>query len=121
MFKRGTVVEECRRKGKRVYACFIDIEKAFDRVNRKKLWDRLKRLGMNDRERETIERYYVGNEIKLKIGQTESKWVKNNVGVRQGCTMSPVLFNVFIEELLERLIDHHALSIIAQLRSQNCS
>jgi hypothetical protein len=92
-----------KKKNSSVYICFIDIEKAFDRVNRDKLWQRMRRIGVDDRLRETIMKFYNKNKIKLTMNGIESDWIENNVGVRQGCTMSPVIFNIFLEELLMRL------------------
>jgi hypothetical protein len=44
--------------------CFIDIEKAFDRVSREKLWERMRTIGVDDRLRETIMNFYKKKKIK---------------------------------------------------------
>ena len=61
------IVEVCRKKKKTLYVCFLDIEKAFDRVNREKLWKRLQTLGMEDRLREMVQGYYAKKLIKLNL------------------------------------------------------
>jgi hypothetical protein len=81
----------------------LDIEKAFDRIDRQKLWERLRKMEVNDHLAEAIRGMYRDNKIKLNLEGAETQWIENNVGVRQGCSMSPILFNFFVEELFNQL------------------
>lgn len=97
------ILDDGRQKGKPTYMAFLDIEKAFDKISRSKLWERLEVLNVDEHLKDIIKCYYENTEIKLTLQGIETGWIKNNIGVRQGCTMSPILFNLFIEELLSRL------------------
>ena len=77
--------------------CFIDLQKAFDRVNWTKLMRILKGNGIDWRERRLISNLYVVQSVKVQINRGETRSVKNGRGVRQGCCLSPILFNLYSE------------------------
>ena len=52
---------------------------------------------------QVIRKLYEDNEVKFTIGDVSTGWLKNNIGVRQGCVISPTLFNIYVEELLARI------------------
>ena len=64
--------------------CFIDWQKAFDRVDWIKLLEMLKHIGVNWRERRLIRNLYMGQRVKLRVNQGETDNVKIGRGVRQG-------------------------------------
>ena len=73
--------------------CFIDRQKAFDRVNWTKLMHILNRIGINWRERRLISKFYIEQKVKVRLDQGETRSVQFERGVRQGCCLSPILFN----------------------------
>ncbi|XP_043477868.1 uncharacterized protein LOC122508520 [Leptopilina heterotoma] len=94
-----------RRKGGKLYTCFVDFKKAFDRVNRKKLWKKMEDMGIKGKFLEVTKEIYrtTWNGI-LIDGEVTGKFETNN-GVRQGCPLSPILFNIFINDLEETLTE----------------
>lgn len=82
-----------------VCACFIDWQKAFDRVNWIKLMNILKEIGINWRDRRLIRNLYLGQRIKVRLKHGETSRVEIGRGVRQGCCLSPSLFNLYGEWL----------------------
>jgi hypothetical protein len=84
---------------KKTYVAFIDLEKAFDRVDWDKLLACLERIGLDWKERRLIRNLYIEQEAIIKMNEKE---IKSNIrrGVRQGCILSPLLFNIYIEEAL---------------------
>ena len=68
-------------------------EKAYDRVDRKKLFEMLRAYGIHE-----IERVYNGNMVKFEFGNLVTGWCKSESGVNQGCPLSPFLFNLYIRE-----------------------
>jgi len=79
--------------------CFIDWQKAFDRVNWTKLMQILKETGIDWCERKWINNLYMAQSVKVRLNQGETRIVKTGRGVRQGCCLSPILFNLYNEYL----------------------
>jgi hypothetical protein len=97
--------ERSLQYGKDVFVCFVDYEKAFDRVDWVKLMDVLKKIGVDWRDRRLITNLYMGQEIKIRIDGEDSQPGKLGRGVRQGCPLSPLLFNIYIEEVIKSAMD----------------
>ena len=81
----------------------MDIEKAYDRVNRQVLCKVLKKFGMSEKVVRIIESMYVNTKARYTLGDIETEWVLSNRGVRQGCILSPVLFAMYTEEFAVRV------------------
>ena len=87
-----------------VCVSFIDWQKAFDRVNWTKLMDMLKEIGIDWRDRRLISNLYMEQNVKIQINQCETNSVKIGRGVRQGCCLSPSLFNLYGEFLAKEAL-----------------
>ena len=90
------------RKNKRIleksiYLCFIDYTKAFDCVDHNKLWKILKEMGIPDHLTCLFRNLYAGQEATLRTGHGTTDWFQIGKGVRQGCILSPCLFNSYAE------------------------
>lgn len=73
---------------------FIDFEKAFDRVDRNILWKIMKERGYPQQLIKTIRCFYQETNIAKKSNFKLSQKMYVNQGVRQGCSLSPTLFNI---------------------------
>jgi hypothetical protein len=100
-----SIGERYNEKGKNVHVCFIDLEKAFDRVDWEKLLEILKRKGIDWKDRRLIRNLYLKQEITVKVGSSESEKCIIGRGVRQGCCLSPTLFNIYLEEIIRECVD----------------
>src|SRR5574341_684752 len=76
---------------KNIYFCFID--KAFDCVDHNKLWKILKEMGIPDHLICLLRNLYAGQEATVRTGHGTTDWFQIGKGVRQGCILSPCLFN----------------------------
>jgi len=82
--------------------CFIDWKQAFDRVNWTKLMYILKGTGIDWRERRLISNLYMAQCVRVRLNRGETRSVKIGRGVRQGCCLSPILFNLYTANTLPR-------------------
>jgi len=93
-------IEKKIRKDKPTYITFVDIEKAFDNVNWTVMLKILKRAGVDYTERRLLYKLYQKETAVIRIGKTkEEACIKR--GVRQGCTLSPSIFNAYIREAID--------------------
>ena len=74
--------------------CFIDYTKAFDCVDHNKLWKILQEMGRPDHLICLLRNLYAGQEATVKTGHGTTDWFQTGKGVRQGCILSPCLFNL---------------------------
>ena len=75
------------------YMAFLDLEKAFDRVPRNKMWRVLRRYGIPKKLLKAIKALYSTCDSKVQDG----KWFKVGCGVRQGSALSPLLFIIYMD------------------------
>ena len=82
-----------------IYFCFIDYAKAFDCVDHK-LWKILKEMGISDHLTCLLRNLYAGQEATVRTGHGKTDWFQIGKGVRQGCILSPCLFNFYAEYIM---------------------
>ena len=97
------MTDRLRKEGKKCYIAFLDIEKAYDRVNRELMWKISKRVGFKDDLRNIIKSLYIDTKARYRLEEIQTDWVESKRGVRQGCILSPMLFAIFMEELTQRI------------------
>ena len=85
---------------KNIYFCFIDYANAFDCVDHNKLWKILKEMGIPDHLICLLRNLYAGQEARVRTGHGTTDWFQIGKGVRQGCILSPCLFNFFAEYVM---------------------
>ena len=86
---------------KNIYSCFIEYAKAFDFVDHNKLWRILKEMGTPDHLICLLRNLYAGQEATVRTGHGTMDWFKIGKGVRQGCILSPCLFNLCVEYIMQ--------------------
>lgn len=94
------IMEKAREHQKDVYLCFIDYSKAFDCVNHAKLWNILRSMGVPEHLILLMRNLYIGQEATVRTEFGETEWFKIRNGVRQGCILSPYLFNCYSEYVM---------------------
>jgi len=65
----------------------------------------LKETGIDWRERRLISNLYMAQSVKLRLNQRETISVKIGRGVRQGCCLSPILFNLYSDYLTKEALE----------------
>jgi hypothetical protein len=98
--------------GRTMYVCFIDYEKAFDRVSWSHLFPLLRRIGCPESTLRLVMDLYKRQQAVIRLDDGDTKPALIRRGVRQGCSLSPGLFNVFAEMILhEALIERDGIRI----------
>ena len=83
-----------------LYLLLTDLTKAYDSVTLNKLWETLDISTTNTRLIEAIKSLYKGSRSKIKIGNLITKDFNVTKGLRQGCSLSPTLFKIYLERVL---------------------
>ena len=91
------MIENAREFQKNIYFCLIDYAKAFDYVAHNKLCRILKEMGIQDHLVCLPRNLYAGQEAVVRTGHRTIDWFQIGKGVRQGCILSPCLFNLYAE------------------------
>ena len=97
------VIKKAREFWKNIYFWFFDYAKAYDCVGHHKLWKILEEMGIPDHLTCLLRNLYAGEEATVKTGHGKTDWFQIGKGVRQGCILSPCLFNLFAEYILRNV------------------
>lgn len=90
-------MEKCREQHRDLYIAFVDLSKAFDSVDRELLWSVLQRCGCPPRFTELVRELHDGMTVRVRYGGELSEPFEVSRGVKQGCVLAPVLFNIYIQ------------------------
>ena len=85
---------------KSIYVCIIDYAKAFDCLDHNKLWKILQEMGIPDHLTCLLRNLYSGQEATVRTGHGTTDLFQIRKGVRQGCILSPCLFNLYAEYIM---------------------
>ena len=116
------IIEKAREFQKNIYFCFIDYAKTFDCVNHKKLWKILQEMGIPDHLTCFLRNLYASQEATIRTQHGTTDWFQVGKGIRQGCTLSPCLFNLYAEYIMRnanKLDDAQARIKIARRNVNN--
>ena len=94
-------MEKASEFQKNIYFCFIDYTKAFGCVNHNKLWKIVQEMGTPDHLTCLQINVYAGQEATVSTGHGTTDWFQIRKGVHQGCILSPCLFNLHAEYIMQ--------------------
>jgi hypothetical protein len=83
----------------KIYACFVDFKKAFDSVWHQGLYSKLLENKMGGHFYDLVKDIYSNTKCAIKLSENRTPFFAYKKGVRQGCILSPLLFNIYINEL----------------------
>ena len=99
IFVLRSAISYYKNNNKPIFACFVDFSKAFDTVFRPAMLYKLGEIGITGNFLKLIQSMYDESSYIIKNNGTFSKPIKSNIGVKQGCNLSPLLFNIFVNDI----------------------
>ena len=105
MYNISTILRKRIKNKENTFAAFLDLEKAFDRIDRNLLFFNLLKNNIRGKMYHTIKLLYSETFNTIRINNNYTDWFLSKSGVRQGDTLSPTLFNIFINSLAVELND----------------
>ena len=96
----------------------ITHNKANDTIDRQGMWQMLMVYGVGRNLLKAVQSFYADSRACVRIGMQVSEWFPVNVGMRQGCVMSPWLFNVYMDGVV-REVNARVLGKALELLSVN--
>ena len=103
MFSLGMLMEKYREGQRELHCVFVDLEKAYDRIAWEELWYCMRKSGIVEKYVQLVQDMYEGSKtvVRCAVGTTESFKVK--VGLHQGSALSPFLFAVIMDRLMDEV------------------
>ncbi|CAG2195599.1 unnamed protein product [Mytilus edulis] len=98
-----TVIETRKLHKLSTYVAFIDFKKAYDWINRDLLFGKLENLGISSKMLNAIFSLYRNVYSCVKVNGNFTDWFEVKCGLKQGCILSPILFNIFINDLVDEV------------------
>ena len=94
-------MEQARSLKKPLYMCFVDLKAAYDTVNREALLVIMEQYGVSKKLCNIIRSFYQGTKAAVRVEGELTEWFEIVNGLRQGCLLSPILFNIYIDYVLK--------------------
>lgn len=91
-----------------LYVCFVDYKKAFDRIEHQRLIEVLQEIGLDGREIIIIRNIYWKHKGCVRTENGNTDYIDIQRGVRQGCLLSPLLFNVYAEYIIRSSLQNRS-------------
>lgn len=100
------VTKSIRRQGRKVFMAFLDIKAAYDSVPRGELWRQCEQQGMDHVTLSCLRSLFDHNSAQLVVSQHRSRPIALPAGVLQGSVLSPLLYSIYLDPLVEKLKAH---------------
>ena len=95
-FILNTIIMKGTATKKRPHLAYLDIKKAYDSVSRQNLWIKMEALGLGGSFVDMIKALYTGDRIRAEVNGEPTREVYLQRGLRQGCSLSPMLFAIYV-------------------------
>ena len=105
IFNIRIIMKKVREFNVPLYMAFIDYKKAFDSVRHSVLWTVPREMGVSGSVVRLLKNLYSGQQAAVRVKNDLTEWFTIKKGVRQGCHVSPMFFNFYLEEVMRRSAD----------------
>ena len=90
-------------KNKCFYVAYMDLERDYDKVDRETMWRVWGMYGMIGHLLKGVKSLYVKSGACVRVCREGDEWFEVGVGLRRGCLMSPLLFNLFMDPAMKEV------------------
>jgi hypothetical protein len=111
IFNCRVIIEKHLQHQRDLFHNFIDFKKAFDRVWHDGLWTVLRGFNFEEGLVRVIQALYEHSSSAVLLNNRIGNYFRTTVGVRQGCLLSPVLFNVYLERIMQKTLHEHNTTV----------
>ena len=108
IFNLRILCEKFLQHQQHLYHVFIDFKNAYDRVWHEALLATMRKYNISENLVRTIEKQLYDKTARaVQMNGIIGEWYRTTVGVRQGCLLSPALFNIFLERIMPDALEDH--------------
>ena len=104
LFTIRQVLSKSVEFGMPLFMAFVDLRKAYDSIPRESLWRILRVYGVHAKLIELLEDLHTGTQAAVRMGGSVSEWFDVRGGVRQGCVIAPMLFNIYMDFVVRQAL-----------------
>jgi hypothetical protein len=94
-----SIIDTRKKKRQSTFCSFIDFKKAYDYINRDMLWKKMFNIGVKGKILTAVQSLYTSISSSVRVNMLNTEWFPVKSGLRQGCILSPLLFNMYINDL----------------------
>ena len=98
------LLDESRRTNSRLVVAFIDLVKAYDSVDRRVLWETMAQYGFGEKTIRLLQAMY-NDAVQVRVEGCDAGQFQSTRGLRQGCILSPLLFNIVLDRAIATVWD----------------
>ena len=98
-----SIIENRKATKKSTFVAFINFSKAYDNINWELLWNKLHTYGIGGKIFQSLRALYNNVKCAVKVNHTQTDWFSVTSGLKQGCILSTLLFNLYINDLSDVL------------------
>ena len=102
IFALQQIFEKSWEYAKKINALFVNLEKAYDCIPRDKLWAVLLQYGIDGQLQTAIMSLYMHSEVCVRVDNATTKPFRVSVGLRQNCSLLPILFLVYVDRIVKK-------------------
>ena len=103
IFALRMLMEKYRNGQRELHCVFVDLEKAYDRVPREKLWYCMRKSGIVEKYVQFVQDIYEESETVVRCAVETTESFKFKIGLHQGSALSPFLFAVIMDRLTDEV------------------
>ena len=96
-------MQDSKEKGINCHYSFVNFKSLFDIIWSKALWKMMRSIGICNKTANIIEKMFEKTSCGVVVYRLLTEWFSVSVGVRQGCLISPTLFNLFLDFVIGEL------------------